>query len=57
MDRKEDSYNAIFVTVNQLTNMVYYKPVKNMIDAADLAKIIIDMIIKYHDLPKSSDSD
>lgn len=31
--------------------MVHYKPVKATIDAAGLAKIIIDVVVQYHGLP------
>ena len=33
--------------------MVHYKPVKIMINASGLAKVIIDMIVRHHDLPNS----
>ena len=47
-DWKKDSYDSIFIIVDWLTKMVYYKLVKITIDAPSLAKVIIDMIIKYH---------
>ena len=50
-DWKEDSYDSILVTVNWLTKMVYYKPVKVTINAPGLAKIIIDVVVRYHSLP------
>ena len=33
--------------------MVYYKPVKVTIDTLDLAKVIIDVVIRYHRVPES----
>ena len=33
--------------------MVYYKLVKVSINAPDLAKVIIDMVMRYHSLPDS----
>ena len=33
--------------------MVHYKPVKITIDAPDLAKVIIDVVIRHHGLPDS----
>ena len=49
-DWKGDSYDLIFVIVNSLTNMVYYKPVKVIIDTLKLAKAIPDMVIQYYGL-------
>lgn len=50
---KGDSYNIIFIIINQVTKMVYYNPIKTIIDTAGLAKIINNMIIRYHKLFKS----
>ena len=33
--------------------MVYYKPVKVTINALELAKVIIDVVMCHHDLPDS----
>ena len=33
--------------------MVYYKLVKIMIDASGLAKVIIDVVVQYLNLPNS----
>lgn len=30
--------------------MIYYKSVKTMIDAADLAKVVINIKVRYYDL-------
>ena len=49
-DWKGDSYESILVIVNQLTKMVYYKPIKVTINAPSLAKIIIDVVVKHHGL-------
>lgn len=32
---------------------MYYKPVKNIIDVVGLAKIIINVVVIYYDLPES----
>ena len=45
---KGDSYDSILVIVNQLTKMVYYKPMKVTIDAPGRAEVIIDLVVKYH---------
>ena len=52
-DWKADSYDSIFVIVDRLTKMVYYKPVKITIDAPGLTKIIIDVVVKHHGLSDS----
>ena len=52
-DWKRDSYDSIFVIVNWLTKMVYYKPVKVIIDNPSLAEVIIDIVMRHHGLPDS----
>lgn len=47
---KRESYNSIFVIVNPLIKIVYYKPVKISIDALALAEIIIDRVLWYQGL-------
>ena len=42
---KGDSYNFILFIINQLIKMVYYKPVKIIIDILDLAEAIINIVI------------
>ena len=50
---KVENYNSILVIVNQLTKMVYYKLVKITFDALGLAKVIINVVLRYHRLPDS----
>ena len=52
-DWKRDNYDSILVIVNRLTKMVHYKPVKIIIDAPGLAKVIINIVIRHHGLPDS----
>ena len=52
-DWKDNSYNSIFVIVNYLTKMVYYKPVKVINNPPGLAKVILDGVIRHYDLPDS----
>ena len=52
-DWKGDSYNLILVIVNQLIKIVYFEPVKVIINAPGLAKSILDMVVWYHGLPDS----
>ena len=53
VDWKGDSYDLILVIVNRLTKMVNYKPIKVIIDASGLAKVIIDVVVWHHGLPDS----
>ena len=56
-DEKRDSYDSILVIIDRLTKMVHYKQVKVTIDIPDLAKIIINIVMKYHDLLESTVTD
>lgn len=53
IDWKSNNYHLILIIVNCLIKIIYYKPVKVKIDTVRLAEIIIDMIVRYHGLPKS----
>ena len=50
MDWKRDSYDSILVIVDRLTKMVYYELVKVTINTLGLAKIIINIMVRYHAL-------
>ncbi len=50
---KDDSYNSILVIVDRLTKIVHYEPVKITIDALDLAKVIIKVVVYYHGVLES----
>ena len=52
-DWKGESYDSILVIVDRLTKMVHYEPVKITIDAPGLAKVIIDVVVRYHGLSDS----
>ena len=47
---KGDSCDSILVIVDWLTKMVHYKLVKIIIDAPGLAKVIIDVVVRHHNL-------
>lgn len=47
---KKEAYDSILVIVNQLTKIDPYKLVKITIDGARLAKVIIDVVVKYPSL-------
>ena len=49
-DWKGDSYDSILVIIDQLTKMVHYEPVKIIINAPDLAEVIIDVVVRHHGL-------
>lgn len=53
IDWKGDNYDVIIVVVNCCTKMVHYKPVKTTIDSVGIAKVIMDVVVKYHSLLKS----
>ena len=44
-------YDSIFVIVDQLIKMVYYEPILIILDAEQLAEVLIKIVIKYHSLP------
>ena len=50
---KGDNDNSIFVIIDWLKKMVHYKPVKVTIDASGLVNIIINIGVRYYDLPNS----
>ena len=52
-DWKGESYDSILVIVDRLTKMVYYEPVKVIVDALGLAEVIIDVVVRHHSLPDS----
>ena len=56
-DWKGNSYNSILVIIDRLTKIVYYKPVNVTINAPELAKVIMDVMVQHHGLPKSMMSD
>ncbi len=54
---KGGTYDSILVIINRLTKMVHYEPVKVAIDTLGLAEVILDVVIRHHDLPNSIVSD
>ena len=52
-DWKIENYNSILVIVDWLTKMIHYKPVKVIIDAPGLAKVIFNMVVWHSSLPNS----
>ena len=52
-DWKGDNYDTIFVIVDQLTKMIYYKSVKVIINASGLADVIIDVVVRHHGVLES----
>ncbi len=52
-DEKGDSYDSILVIVDRLTKMVHNVPVKVTINVPDLAKVIINVVVRHHGIPES----
>lgn len=52
-NRKGEVYDSILVIFNWLLKMTQYKPVKIIINCLGLAEIIINMVVKYHNLLNS----
>lgn len=50
VDWKSDSYNTILVIIDCLIKMLHFEPVKIIIDVANLVKVAIDIVVKYHNL-------
>ncbi len=50
---KDDSYDSILVIIDRLTKMVYYIPIKVMINAPGLAEVIINVVVHHHGVPES----
>lgn len=50
---KGESYDLILVIIDQLTNMIHYKVVKVTIDIPGLAKVIINIVVCYHEVSES----
>ena len=50
---KGDSYDSILVIVNRLTKMVHHKPVKIIINASSLAKVILNVVVWHYGIPDS----
>lgn len=50
---KNKSYNFILVIIDYLIKIVNYKPIKIIIDIPRLVKVIINVVIYYHEIFKS----
>ncbi len=54
---KGETYDSILVIVDRLTKMVYYEPIKVIIDALALAEVIIEAVMQHHGFSNSIVSD
>ena len=54
---KDNSYDSILVIVDWLITIVYYELVKVTINAPELAKVIINIVVQHHGLPNFIISD
>lgn len=50
MNWEDNSYNIILIIIDCPIKIVYIKLIKTIIDITSLAKIIIDMMVRYHGL-------
>lgn len=50
---KGESYDFILVIIDWLIKMKHYKPVEVIINASELPKVILYMVIRYHGLSNS----
>lgn len=50
-NKKSEIYYLILIIVDWLTKMVYYQPVKIIVDVPDLVKVIINTVVRHHGLP------
>lgn len=48
-DWKNENHNSILVIIDQLTKIVYYKLLKITINTLRMAKVILDVVVWYHD--------
>lgn len=53
VDSTDNNYDSIMIIVDNLTKTVYYKPIRTIINTLDLAKMIIDIMMRYDDLFES----
>lgn len=47
---KVETYDTILVIVDWLTKMIYYKPVKIIINVSGLAEVIIEAVVQHYGL-------
>ena len=47
---KSETYDLILVIIDRLTKIIYYKPIKMIIDTLALVKVIIKIKVWYHGL-------
>lgn len=50
---KDNNYDLILVIIDCLIKIVYYKPIKIMIDASGLIKVMINKVIRHYKVLKS----
>lgn len=50
---KNQSSKLIFITIDQFTKMIYYESIKVIINTLGLAKVIINVLVRYHRLSNS----
>ena len=53
----QQKHNAILVVVDRLTKNTHFIPVRDTYEVADVARVFINEIIKFHGIPKKIISD
>lgn len=53
MNWKVHSYEVILVIVYYVIKMIYYKPVKIILDIAGIVEIMINIVVKHYSLSES----
>lgn len=49
---KSENYDFILVGIDYLTKILYYEPVKVIIDISGPAEVIINIEMYYHNIPE-----
>ena len=52
-----NSFDSIFVVVDQLTKMAHFFPCKKTLSSKDIARFFLDNVYRYHGLPDDIVSD
>ena len=53
----QQKHNTILVVVDRLTNNIHFIPIRDTYEVADVARVFINEIIKFHEVPKKIISD
>ena len=54
---KSNGYNVILVVVDRLTKYAHFIPLKHPFTAIQIAKVVLDNVVKLHGIPRTITSD